>query len=177
MTMSESLSAPINVQCHCCRCDKQPAPSSLADPPIKKPNQNSCELHLTCHCSNKTPSFYPSSRSLETAFEQHEGNLIDLVDDRLPLLGWIYEILGRNPPKISKTEYRLSLAEMHRMYMRALQIELTNMGVAMAFHAKTKVTGEMKNKLGERKEHAMRNFIPALSQYSRKMVSTSDYTS
>jgi hypothetical protein len=163
--MSESINVPINVQCHCCRCDEQPALSSSADPSTAGPNQNSCELHLTSHCSNKIPYFYPNSSSLEIALRQHGVNFIDLVDDQLPLLGWIYKILGKNPPKNPKTEYRLSLAEMHRMYMRALQIDLTNMGVAMVFDANESAS-EMKDELSMRKEQALRSFVPALRQYT-----------
>ena len=166
--MSGNPSVPVHVQCHCCRCDERPALSAPAKPPIEKLNQHSKVLRPTCHCSNETPSFYPDSRSLDTALEQHKGNLIDLVDERLPLLGWIYQILGRDPPKFEQTEYRISLAEMHRMYMRALQIELANMGVAMEFNVNRNATEKLKNELGERKEHAQRNFVPALRQYSRK---------
>jgi hypothetical protein len=175
-TMSGSPSVPVHVQCHCCRCDEQPALSAPAKPPIKKLNQHSGVLRPTCHCSNETPSFYPDSNSLETALEQHKGHLIALVDERLPLLGWIYRILARDTPTFEQTEYRISLAEMHRMYMRALQIELANMGVAMEFDVNTNATEKLKKELGDRKEHAQRNFAPALRQYSRKMFPTSEST-
>ncbi|KAJ5059021.1 hypothetical protein PSV09DRAFT_2422288 [Bipolaris maydis] len=110
-----------------------------------------------------SPGSSSQAKSWKIALEQHKENYISLVTERWPLFDWICQLLGRVPPNQVDIGYRISLAEMHRMYMRALQIELVKIGVALQFDNKDENTSE-EGKL--RMKNAEMTLEPALAKYS-----------
>lgn len=91
--------------------------------------------------------YSPQVDSWSQARRQHEECYMTIVTDQLPFIGRFQE---RRPwPSVG---LRLSIAEMHRMYMRALQIELVKKGVALQF--------------SNRAEDACKDLEPAITKYS-----------
>jgi hypothetical protein len=125
------------------------------------------QAKCTCRYSNEESAFSPQADSWNQALKQHDGNYINLVTNRLPLLAWICQLFGRAQPKFSDNGYRISLAEMHRMHMRALQIELVDIGVALQFDNDDVKAPEMERQTKqEARRKALKNLEPALAKYS-----------
>jgi hypothetical protein len=129
--------------------------------------KSSSQVECTCRCRDEQPAFSPQAASWNTARQQHKGNYISVVTNRLPLLAWICQLLGRAPPKFGDNGYRISLAEMHRMHMRALQIELVEIGVALQFDNNDENASENeKSKKEDARRDAQKNLEPTLAKYS-----------
>jgi hypothetical protein len=126
------------------------------------------QMQCICHCRDKTPAFSPRAESWNEALDQHRFNLISLVIPTRPLVSWIRHILGVGLLYSGEIGYRLSLAEMHRMYMRALQIELVKIGVAMRFNNDDEVGGSAakQQRLQAASKYATENIEAALARYS-----------
>jgi hypothetical protein len=125
------------------------------------------QVQCTCHCHDETPAFSPRAESWNEALDQHRVNLISLVIPTWPLLSWVRQILGVGPLYSGEVGYRLSLAEMHRMYMRALQIELVKIGVAMRFGDDGETGSDAKQqRLQAASKYAVENIEAALGRYS-----------
>ena len=71
--------------------------------------------------------------SWEQAVAKHKGNFIRIVTKRWQLFNWIHQLLPSPLPPKEQCGFRISIAEMHRTMMRALQIELINIGIALQF--------------------------------------------
>jgi hypothetical protein len=125
------------------------------------------QMQCICHCRDKTPAFSPRAESWNEALDQHRSNLISLVIPTRPLVSWIRQILGIGLLYSGEIGYRLSLAEMHRMYMRALQIELVKIGVAMRFNVDEEGGSVAKQqRLQAASKYATENIEAALNRYS-----------
>lgn len=114
------------------------------------------QVECTCRCRDEKAAFSPADESRDEALQQHKGNYIKLVTNRLPYLAWIYSCLRRRPPDRFKTGHRISIAEMHRMHMRVLQIELVKIGIALQFNSSDE----------NARKNAQENLEPALMKYS-----------
>jgi hypothetical protein len=126
--------------------------------------RSSLQGECTCRCRDEKPAFSPKAASWDKAHQQHKGNYISLVTNRLPLLAWICQLLGRAP---GDHGYRISLAEMHRMHMRALQIELVEIGVALQFDNNNENASENeKSKKEDARRNAQKNLELSLAKYS-----------
>ena len=125
------------------------------------------QVQCTCRCRDEKPAFCPQAESWDKALEQHKGKFVSLVADRSPLIAFIYQLLGVAPPKFDQMGYRISIAEMHRMHMRALQIELVQMAVALQFDINAEESSEARRaKLKAARQDALRKLEPAIEKYS-----------
>ena len=87
-------------------------------------------ISCTCKDAHDTPTL----ECWKDALEQHQNNFLDIIEERWPLLPrWIARVLGRTT---AEQGVRVSIAEMHRMYMRALQIELIQVATALQIEDK-----------------------------------------
>lgn len=92
---------------------------------------------------------------------------MSLVTDHFPLAGAIRNLLGVAPPRFNQMGYRISLAEMHRMHMRALQIELVKIAVALQFDIKDENgSAEKEARLRTARQDALEKLEPAMEKYS-----------
>jgi hypothetical protein len=124
-------------------------------------------IQCTCSCRSENSAFSPQAESWNDALEQHKGNLISLVTQFWPIVAWFRQLLRAPSPESGQMGYRLSLAEMHRMYMRALQIELVKMGVALQFdHDGENASSQKEERLKGARKYALENLQPALGKYS-----------
>jgi hypothetical protein len=125
------------------------------------------QIQCACRCRGEKPAFSPRAESWEEALHQHKENLISLVTPTWPLIYWIRQIFGVGPLYSGEMGHRLSLAEMHRMYMRALQIELVKIGVATRFNDDDEGGSASKQqRLQAASKYATENFEAALCRYS-----------
>lgn len=92
---------------------------------------------------------------------------MSLVTESLPLIVWIRQLFAAAPLESGQMGFRVSLAEMHRIYMRALQIELVKMGVALQFGDDDQGASiQKKARLETARKYALQNLEPALEKYS-----------
>jgi hypothetical protein len=125
------------------------------------------QVQCTCRCRDEKPAFCLQDESWDNALEQHKGNFISLVTDRSPLVALIHQVLGVAPPKFNQIGYRISIAEMHRMHMRALQIELVQIAVALQFDINAEEPSAAKRaKLEAARQDAQQKLEPAMEKYS-----------
>ncbi|KAI1212628.1 uncharacterized protein F4807DRAFT_343313 [Annulohypoxylon truncatum] len=79
-----------------------------------------------------------SPQSWEKAYKQHYENFVTLVSPRWAIQDFLIRMVcglcgqTASVPR-SRLGYRVNFAEMQRMYMRALQIDLIKLGVEMRF--------------------------------------------
>jgi hypothetical protein len=88
---------------------------------------------------NDTPD--PDDQAWSRAFALHGENLVCLVTGRWPFIDWFYRLFETEP--VSNFGYRVSIAEMQRMYMKHLQIKLTN--IAVSLHLDKNIKDHSKN--------------------------------
>ncbi|KAI1088931.1 hypothetical protein F5B19DRAFT_402181 [Rostrohypoxylon terebratum] len=79
-----------------------------------------------------------SPGSWEKAYKQHYRNLAVLVSPRWAIQNFFISLgtwfcVKATPVPLHELGYRINFAEMQRMYMRALQIDLINLGVELKF--------------------------------------------
>jgi hypothetical protein len=134
---------------------------------MERSSKSPLQVQCTCRCCDEKPAFSPQADSWKEALRQHKGNFINLVTKRLPSIAWIYQLFRVAPPEFVQIGYRISLAEMHRMYMRALQIELVKIGVALQFdNSDENASEDKKKRLEDVRQNAQKNLEPALVKYS-----------
>ena len=109
----------------------------------------------------------PQAESWAKALDQHRRSFISLVIDVSPLHALIHQLLGGAPPHPNQMGYRVSMAEMHRMYMRALQIEVVQIAAALQFDINAEdVSQERRVELEAARQGAQQNLEPAMGKYS-----------
>jgi hypothetical protein len=121
-------------------------------------NQATTQVKCTCSCRDETPAFTPGDESWEKALRIHEEGAITLISERYSLPAWIDRLFRGDPPSSDECGHRINLAELHRLYMRVLQIELIKIGISLKFD------GSAADK--ERFQNSQRNLEPALAKYS-----------
>ena len=132
-----------------------------------RPSSPPPPVQCTCHCRDEKPAFYPQAESWAKALDQHRRNFISLVTDVSPLHALIHQLLGGAPPHPNQMGYRVSMAEMHRMYMRALQIEVVQIAAALQFDINAEdVSQERRVELEAARQGAQQNLEPAMGKYS-----------
>jgi hypothetical protein len=137
------------------------ASKAMAGRPSSPPPPVQC----TCRCRDRKPASKPQAESWAKALEQHR-EIISLVTDDSPLVALIHQLLGVAPLKLNQMGYRISLAEMHRMYMRALQIELVQIAVALQFDIAENLSQEKRMELEAARQGAQQNLEPAMGKDS-----------
>lgn len=75
-----------------------------------------------------SPPRQQSDQAWNKAYELHGKNFVSLVSRRKPPFRRLLDAICGRPPK-SGLGYRVSIAEMQRMRLRALQFSLVEMGV------------------------------------------------
>jgi hypothetical protein len=119
------------------------------------------QVQCTCSCRDKTPPFAPGDESWKWALEIHKKGAIRLVSERYSFLAWMYRLFRCDPPISDKCGHRINLAELHRLHMRVLQIELIKIGTSLKFDNDG---GAAPNK--KRFQKSQKDLEPALVKYS-----------
>lgn len=118
-------------------------------------------VQCTCSCHDEMPAFAPGDESWEEALKIHKKGIIELVSERYSFLAWKYWLFRSDPPDSDDCGHRINLAELHRLHMRVLQIELVKIGISLKFDNDG---GYSPNKTRFRR--SQRNLEPALAKYS-----------
>ncbi|KAF2117947.1 hypothetical protein BDV96DRAFT_597807 [Lophiotrema nucula] len=148
------------------------APTQAGQAPNEKApahnEQPTLQVQCTCLCRHESASFAPSTDSWDRALDMHEGGFMRLVTKYRSSLSWFYQVSNDTLPTIYECGYRVNFAEMHRMYMRALQIELVKMGVALQFKQDDpNATEDERRKRQDERQAARENLEPALAKYTQ----------
>jgi hypothetical protein len=72
-----------------------------------------------------------SQGSWEEAHRTYKENIVQMVSPRWAVLSWVYHLLRISPPRPELCDFRISIAEMQRMHMTALQRELVDLGIQL----------------------------------------------
>ncbi|KAI0883759.1 uncharacterized protein GGS22DRAFT_25516 [Annulohypoxylon maeteangense] len=108
--------------------------------------------------------------SWKMAYEQHHENLVTLVSPRWAAVDFFIRLFGHAAPiERSKLGYRVNFAEMQRMYLRALQIDLINIGVDLKFGETLENAGQWNDTRTpgslEKMDKMLKTYIQAVRDY------------
>jgi hypothetical protein len=120
-----------------------------------------------------TPRTFPTPDSLENAVLMHRGNFVESVTRRWRLFGWIYGLFRVDPPHKRAIGLKISIAEMQRVYMRALQIDLVKLGLFLQQGGVLNEQGSLGNGKQKKFPWTTDHFGQVLSKYSMSTVMTS----
>jgi len=82
--------------------------------------------------ANPEPDWgFLSQSSWEEAHRAYKQNIIQMVSPRWAVLSWAYRLFRAPRPSPEQCDFRISIAEMQRMYMAALQGELVDLGIQL----------------------------------------------
>ncbi|KAI1452128.1 hypothetical protein F4805DRAFT_47114 [Annulohypoxylon moriforme] len=114
-----------------------------------------------------------SPDSWKKAYQQHYGNFVTLVSPRWAIQDFLIRLVcglcgqAASVPR-SRLGYRVNFAEMQRMYMRALQIDLINTGVELKFGKTSQDAADQWNHTLENlktMDKLMKTYIQAVRDY------------
>jgi hypothetical protein len=69
--------------------------------------------------------------SWKEAHRIYQPNVVQMVSPRWAILSWAYHLFQARPPRPERCDFRVSIAEMQRMYMTALQSQLVDLGIQL----------------------------------------------